>query len=195
MKKTLTLLTLCAAATFLGAANASAQLKVGIVDMTKVFAGYSKTKEAETHLNETRNQFKTERDSRLEKLKALMEEVNKLDADTKKAELSADKKEAAVKLRDEKINEVRTMDREIAEFSQQRDRQFQEQTMRMRGDILQDIRKVVNDRSKADGYDLVLDSSVQATGVPTVLLSAPSMDFTDSVITELNKNAPKKSGQ
>ena len=56
-----------------------------------------------------------------------MEEINKLEADTKKPEIAADKKEAAIKQRDEKINEVRNLDREIAEFRQTRERQLQEQ--------------------------------------------------------------------
>ena len=178
----------------LGVTPAFAQMKVGIVDMNKVFTSYYKTKDAETRLNDARAQAKTDLDSRLETLKSNMEEINKLEADTKKPELAADKKDAAIKQRDEKINEVRNLDREIGEFRQTRERQLQEQFMRMRGDIVQDIMKVVESRVKADGYDLVLDSSgLGISQVKVVLYSAPSMDFSDSIITELNKNAPKKS--
>jgi outer membrane protein len=177
----------------LGTTPAFAQMKVGIVDMNKVFTSYYKTKEAETRLNDARAQAKTDLDSRLETLKSSMEEINKLDADTKKPELAADKKQAAVKQRDEKINEVRNLDREIGEFRQTRERQLQEQFMRMRGDIVQDIMKVVDSKVKADGFDLVLDSSgLGISQVKVVLYSAPSMDFSDSIISELNKNAPKK---
>ena len=49
-----------------------------------------------------------------------------------------------------------TLDREIGEFRQTRERQLQEQFMRMRGDIVQDIMKIVDSKVKADGYDLVL---------------------------------------
>lgn len=178
----------------LGVTPAFAQMKVGIVDMNKVFTSYYKTKDAETRLNDARAQAKTDLDSRLETLKSNMEAINKLEADTKKPELAADKKDAAIKQRDEKINEVRNLDREIGEFRQTRERQLQEQFMRMRGDIVQDIMKVVESRVKADGYDLVLDSSgLGISQVKVVLYSAPSMDFSDSIITELNKNAPKKS--
>ncbi|MFZ9932971.1 MAG: OmpH family outer membrane protein [Chthoniobacterales bacterium] len=177
----------------LGTTPAFAQMKVGIVDMNKVFTSYYKTKEAETRLNDARAQAKTDLDSRLETLKSSMEEINKLEADTKKPELAADKKQAAVKQRDEKINEVRNLDREIGEFRQTRERQLQEQFMRMRGDIVQDIMKVVDSKVKADGFDLVLDSSgLGISQVKVVLYSAPSMDFSDSIISELNKNAPKK---
>jgi Skp family chaperone for outer membrane proteins len=190
MKKLLPFLAVTIA---LGATPAFAQMKVGIVDMNKVFTSYYKTKEAETRLNDARAQAKTDLDSRLETLKSNMEEINKLEADTKKPELAADKKETAIKQRDEKINEVRNLDREIGEFRQTRERQLQEQFMRMRGDIVQDIMKVVDSKVKSDGFDLVLDSSgLGISQVKVVLYSAPSMDFSDSIISTLNANAPKK---
>jgi outer membrane protein len=196
MKKLLPFLTIVALASFLGATPAAAQMKVGIVDMNKVFTSYYKTKDAEARLNDARAQAKTDLDGRLETLKANMEQINKLEADTKKPELTADKRDAAIKQRDEKINEVRNLDREIGEFRQTRERQLQEQFMRMRGDIVQDIMKVVESRVKSEGYDLVLDSSgLGISQVKIVLFSAPSMDFSDNIITELNKNAPKKASE
>ena len=193
MKKLIPFLTLTALVTLLGASPAAAQMKVGIVDMNKVFTSYYKTKDAEARLNDARAQAKTDLDGRLETLKADMEAINKLEADTKKPELTADKREAAVKQRDEKINQVRNLDREIGEFRQTRERQLQEQFMRMRGDIVQDIMKVVDTKVKAHGFDLVLDSSgLGISEVKVVLYSAPSMDFSDSIISTLNANAPKK---
>jgi len=193
MKKLLPFLTIVIGISFLGATTASADVKVGIVDMNKVFTSYYKTKDAEGRLNEARTQAKTDLDGRLETLKAGMEAINKLEADSKKPELAADKKEAVIKQRDEKVAEVRNLDREIGEFRQTRERQLQEQFMRMRGDIVQDILKVVEARVKAEGFDLVLDKSGQGISqVPVVLFSAPSMEFSDSVISELNKTAPKK---
>jgi len=61
---------------------------------------------------------------------------------------------------------------------------------------VQDIMKVVESRVKSEGYDLVLDSSgLGISQVKIVLFSAPSMDFSDNVITELNKNAPRKASE
>jgi outer membrane protein len=193
MKKLIVTLSVTAAVFSFAASPALAQMKVGIVDMNKVFTSFYKTKDAEARLNEARAQAKTDLDGRLETLKANMEDINKLEADAKKPELTADKQQAAIRARDEKINEVRNLDREIGEFRQTRERQLQEQFMRMRGDIVQDIMKVVDARVKSEGYDLVFDKSGQGISqVPVVLFSAPSMDFSDSVVAELNKNAPKK---
>ena len=63
----------------------------------------------------------------------------------------------------------------------------------MRGDIVQDIMKVVDSKVKAEGYDIVFDSSgLGVSQVKVVLFSSSSMNFSDSVITDLNKDAPKK---
>jgi len=193
MKKLLPILLLTAAFSFGGVTSALAQMKVGVVDMNKVFTSYHKTKAAESRLNEARAQAKKDLDGRLESLKSNMEEINKLEEDTKKPELADDKRKIAVKLRDEKISLVRGLDREIAEFRGTRERQLQEQFMRMRGDIVQDIMKVVDSKVKAEGYDIVFDSSgLGVSQVKVVLFSSSSMNFSDSVITDLNKDAPKK---
>ena len=193
MKQLIVSLSVATALCSFASSSALAQMKVGIVDMNKVFTSYYKTKDAEARLNDARAQAKTDLDGRLETLKSNMEAINKLEADAKKPELTPDKQQAAIRTRDEKINEVRNLDREIVEFRQTRERQLQEQFMRMRGDIVQDIMKIVDAKVKAEGFELVFDKSGQGISqVPVVLFSAPSMDFSDSLITELNKSAPAK---
>ena len=193
MKQLIVSLSVAAVLCSFAATPALAQMKVGIVDMNKLFTSSYKTKDAEARLNDARAQAKTDLDGRLETLKSNMEEINKLEADAKKPELAADKQQAAIRARDEKINEVRNLDREIGEFRQTREKQLQEQFMRMRGDIVQDIMKIVDTKVKADGFDIVLDKSGQGISqVPVVLFSAPSMDFSDDVISSLNASAPKK---
>ena len=113
MKQLLVTLSVASAFCALAATPAAAEMKVGIVDMNKVFTSYYKTKEAEARLNDARAQAKTDLDGRLETLKSDMEHINKLEADAKKPELTADKQQAAIRARDEKINEVRNLDREI----------------------------------------------------------------------------------
>jgi outer membrane protein len=64
--------------------------------------------------------------------------------------------------------------------------------MRMRKDIIDDIMKVVSEKVKAAGYDLVLDKTGVSMGqVPVVLYSRADLDFSNDIITILNKNAPK----
>lgn len=83
MKQLLVTLSVVVALCSFAATPALAQMKVGIVDMNKVFTSYYKTKDAEARLNDARAQAKTDLDGRLESLKGDMEEINKLEADAK----------------------------------------------------------------------------------------------------------------
>lgn len=180
-------ITLCAFAP-----TANAQMKVGTLDMNVVFTQYYRTKDAEAKLNDARAAAKKELDDRLETLKKSMEEINKLNADLEKPELSADAKSKATKARDEKVNEARNLDREITEFRSTRERQLQEQFVRMRKDIIDDIMKIVNEKVKAAAYDLVLDKSGMSMGqIPVVIYSRNDLDFSKEIVEVLNKNAPK----
>ena len=172
--------------------SAQAEMKVGTLDMNNVFTQYYRTKDAESKLNEARASAKKELDDRLETLKKSMDDINKISADIEKPELSKDAKEKAAKSRDEKVAEARNLDREIAEFRGTRERQLQEQFMRMRKDIVDDIMKVVTVKVKEAQYDLVLDKSGMSIGqIPVIVYSKESMDFSKDIIDTLNKGAAK----
>ncbi|MCX6974092.1 MAG: OmpH family outer membrane protein [Verrucomicrobia bacterium] len=174
------------------AASAQAEMKVGTLDMNNVFTQYYRTKDAETKLNEARASAKRELDDRLETIKKSMDDINKISADIEKPELSKDAKEKAAKSRDEKVAEARNLDREIAEFRGTRERQLQEQFMRMRKDIVDDIMKVVTVKVKEAQYDLVLDKSGMSIGqIPVIVYSKESMDFSKDIIDTLNNGAAK----
>ncbi len=196
MKKYLTLSSLILALAF-GSATASAQaVKIGTVDMKKVFESYYKTKDAEAKINEARNAAKKELEDRMDIAKKSLEEVKKLDEDIVRPELSKDAKEQKAKLRSEKAAELQNMDREIREFQQSREKQLQEQSGRMRAGIVEDINKVVSDKVKAENFDLVVDKSGPSlNGVPIVLYSRDNYEFTDTVITALNRNKGKDTSE
>src|SRR5207248_477749 len=80
------------------------------------------------------------------------------------------------------------MEREINEFGQTRERQLQEQALRMREGIVKEITEVVMDKVKNRSLDLVFDKSgMSLNGVPLVMFSRDNYDFTTDVITDLNK--------
>jgi outer membrane protein len=191
MKKHLAL-SLAAAVLALVPASSLAQsvtIRIGTVDMKKVFESYYKTKDAEAKINEARNNAKKELEERMDTAKKLLEEVKKLDEDAARPELSKEAKDQKAKIRGEKAGDLQTMDREIREFQSSREKQLQEQSVRMRGGIVDEINKVVGDKVKADGYDIVFDrSGPSLNGVPILLYAKDSYDFTPDVITALNKN-------
>jgi outer membrane protein len=197
MKKYLLFPAVILAVSLFAGASASAQsLKVGTVDMKRVFDNYYKTKDAESKINEARNAAKKELEDRMDIAKKSLEEVKKLDEDIQSAALSKDAKEQKSKLRSDKALELQNMDREIREFQQSREKQLQEQSMRMRAGIVDDINKVVADRVKAESYNLVFDKSGPSlNGVPIVLYSMDNYDFTDAVIKALNQTRGSASAE
>lgn len=180
-----------AGAMLLSASAASAQLKVGTVDMTKIFASYYKTKDAEQRIGEAQATAKKEFEERMNSQKKVIDEINKLQEEARNPALSADAKGQKERARDEKINEARNLEREIQEFRVTRERQLNEQAVRMRAGIVEEIRKVVDDIVKARGYDLVIDVSGKSlNGVPSILYSKPDYDFSQEIIDTLNKSKP-----
>src|SRR5712691_6600728 len=168
-------------------------MKVGTVDMNRAFKDYNKTKDAETKINDAKNAAKKEYDERADSYKKALDEINKLNQQLEAPALSADAKTQKAKDRDEKIASIKNMEREINEFRQTREKQLQEQAVRMRDGIVKEITEVVMTKVKAASMDLVFDSSgVSLNGVPTIMFARPDMDFTNDVVAQLNKpgNSP-----
>jgi Skp family chaperone for outer membrane proteins len=170
------------------AAWAQGTLKIGTVDMNRTFREYNKTKDAEAKINDAKNQAKKEYDERADSYKKALDDINNLNKQLEAPALSADAKAAKAKERDDKISNIKNMEREITEFRQTRERQLQEQALRMREGIVKEITDVVMEKVKAGNLDLVFDKSGNSlNGVPVLMYSRDSVDFTNDVIAVLNK--------
>ncbi|HEX4697064.1 MAG TPA: OmpH family outer membrane protein [Candidatus Udaeobacter sp.] len=169
-------------------AFAQGSLKIGTVDMQRAFKEYNKTKDAENKINDAKNAAKKEYDERAEAYKKALDEINNLNKQLESPALSADKKTQAAKERDDKIANIKNMEREISDFRQTRERQLQEQLMRMREGIVKEITEVVMEKVKGKDLDLVFDrSGTSLNGVPVLMFSHENVDFTNDVIAVLNK--------
>src|SRR2546421_10508102 len=187
MKKSLSTI-LALALVFPIAALAQGTMKIGTDDMQRAFKEYNKTKEAEGKINDAKNSAKKEYDDRAESYKKALDEINNLNKQLESAALSADKKTQTAKERDDKIAKIKNMEREINDFRQTRERQLQEQLMRMREGIVKEISDVVMEKVKANNFDLVFDKSgMSINGVPVLMYSHDNVDFTNDVIAVLNK--------
>jgi outer membrane protein len=186
MKKFLLLTVVLALA--LPAATYAQGLKVGTVDMNRAFKEFNKTKDSEKKINEAKDAAKKEYDDRAENYKKALDEINKLNQQLDSPALSADKKTSMAKERDEKIANIKNMEREINDFRQTRERQLQEQAMRMREGIVKEITEIVMDRVKNQNMDLVFDrSGMSLNGVPLLMFARDNYDFTNDVVAALNK--------
>ncbi len=181
----------CAVLSFARVAAAQDRLKIAVVDVSKIFSGYYKTKEIEKTLAETRGASARELDTRLESHHRLLEEIARLDKELNNPALDASTRADRQKKHDDKVQETRTLERENQELRTNRDRDLQEMANRLRNQIVEDIMVVVRARVESDHYDLVLNKSAQGPGGKILVLHAnASLEITDDVITTLNSHRP-----
>ncbi len=169
-------------------------LKIGIVDMTRVFAEYYKTKDAEKQVNDGKAIAKKELDERNARYKQLIEKYQELVGAIKDPAISEELRAQKQKEAQDVAAEARSLEREKKEFAERRQRQLLEQVDRMRKAILEEIKQLVEEMAKEGNYDLVFDKSGLGTrGIPFLLHSKDAVDFSNEVIGKLNADAPASS--
>jgi outer membrane protein len=177
----------------LASAVSAADLKIGVVDVAKAFSEYYKTKEANAHLQENSTKAKEELNDRLTAFKKLNEDAESLSKEVQDPVLSEQARGKKKSELQSKVNELRSLDKDIQEFRQRRSDQLQQENMQQRKGLYDEILKVITEKAKADGYDLVFDKSGVSASLMPFLLHAKegvTTDFTPELIVELNKNAP-----
>lgn len=189
MKKIITILSLVSVLGFASAAQAD--LKIGTVDMNKIFKSYWKTQKAETAINQAKDVAKKELDSKAADYKENLVAAQKLQADLQKPELSKNKKTEEAKELQSKALDLRKQEVALNEFQHQRETDLQKKAVDMRNSIVQEIKVLVDAKAKSAGYDLIFDTSGSSlNGVPVVSYANPAYDFSDAIIAELNKDKP-----
>lgn len=181
------------AALFLFASAVSAQttgLKIALIDLQKCFNDYYKTEEAKERINTQGQGYQKEFNDRMEDYKKLVDQINSLREGTKDPSLSeAARKEREDKLM-EKVREAQTREREINDFRNTSAKLLQDQQMRMRKTIVDEINKKVEEFAKGK-YNLVIDRSGQTlNGTSTLVYTEGVTDITEEVIKSLNKDKP-----
>jgi outer membrane protein len=183
-------LTVAFAASLISIAGAQ-NLKVATVDMQELFKQYHLTNAAQEQINVERakiNQLNEDRLVRIREIEASLESYKKQVEDPS---VNESKKQSIAK--DFKLlqQEGMQLDKERQGFIQRRTEALNQNMIERMKSILEDIRKLVEERSKADNYDLVIDKSGTSNSqIPVILYSKDSMDITASLLKVLNKDAP-----
>ena len=186
-------LTLAAVTALLFALPATAQdkLKIATVDMQTLFKQYHRTTDAQREVNVERAKIQQNNNDRLETIRALEGELQGLRKQLDDPSLSDKRKQELFKDFQMKTQEGVALDRERREFLQRRNTALNEKMMQKMRGILEEIRKLVEDRAKSDAYDYVFDKSGMSTSqVPFLLYTKDATDITGGLLEQLNKNAP-----
>jgi len=195
-----TALTLAAAITAsLLSTTALAQGKVGVINLTKVFDEFWRTKQADIQIKDRLAEFEKMGQSMYDDYKKANEEFGKQIEAANDPALSKEESEKRRKDLDKKRKDIMEMENNIKQFQGNSQRALMEQRGRVRESILRDVRGVIEEKSKAGGYATVLDISAQsANGTPVVIfttLAGGESDLSDSVAKALAATAPPDSAK
>jgi Skp family chaperone for outer membrane proteins len=167
------------------------QGKVGIIDLRQVFDKYHKTITADARLKDQASDLDKER-------KIMMEQYQKATDDYKTAldgandqAVSADEREKRKKTAESKLLDIKKLETDIGQFDRQARTTLEEEQRKLRDRILAEIRGIINNKAKAAGYTLVVDSAAETLNkTPVVMYTNGENDLTAAVLAELNANAP-----
>ncbi|MDX2227949.1 MAG: OmpH family outer membrane protein [Verrucomicrobiae bacterium] len=187
------LVILFAVALFPMAATAQQNIKLGTIDLNRIFESYYKKQDAEKRIKEQTETYNNERKIYLDGVKKIMDEMNKLRAEAGNQSYSKDVQDEKKKAFMLKGAEYEQRMRDLQEFDGSRRRQIADAMQRMRDNLLEEIMKVVNDKAKAEGYTMIFDRSGKtANGAPAVPYAVDAIDMSEGVIKALNATASSK---
>ncbi len=170
---------------------AQQQPRIASVDLRRVFDNYWKKKQAEAQLKDRQADMQKEDKNLIAEFDRAREEYQKLLNDAGSAELSSEERDKRKKSAEDKLKSLQELQVNIRQYEKTAETTIMEQTDRMRSNILNDIRAVVNAKAKAAGFSLVIDTAAESKNLTPVFLYANlENDLTEAVLTQLNANAP-----
>jgi len=181
-------------AALLPCTSALAQGKVGVINLTKVFDEFWRTKQADVQIKDRLTEFEKMGQSMYDDYKKANEEFGKQIEAANDPALSKEESEKRRKDLDKKRKDILEMENNIKQFQGNSQRALMEQRGRVRESIMRDVRGVVEEKAKAGGYATVLDvSALSATGTPFIVFTTQTgseSDLSDSVAKALAATAP-----
>ncbi len=160
-----------------GESNAAA-LKIGFIDMNRLFTAYPATKQAEETMNVERAKAGSELDQRLERLKAMMAKIEK---------------QSGV-ARENLVEQARALDKENSDFRTSREKVLADRFKELRKQIIDELTVIVKEVSDANGLNVLYDTSGMSMGqVPVIFYTKGVFDITDACIEKSKSSKKSKS--
>ena len=192
--KSLHISILLACATFLSAAFSSgaADLKIGIVDLKKVFEDYYKTKLADAAIKEEASALDKDLKGLTDEHQKAVEEYKKALDEANNQAVSADERDKRKKEAEGKLIKINDLRQGIEQFNRTAKGNMEEKLLQTRNKILAEIKAVIATKSKGGGFTHVIDSSSPEPGgrPPVLLYTSGENDLTSIILEQLNSTAP-----
>jgi outer membrane protein len=192
MKKPITSLFAVAAIAFSAlTAHAQTAPKILVVDLAKLFENHWKTQEQQAKLNADRSKAQDQVAQLQKDFNALVDQFKELDEQSKNPTATAEAKAKAQGEAQKKYDEIQQKRSEVNTFAQNTSSTLRQRFDAFKQLMIEEITKVAVDIAKKKGATFLLDKSGPTlVGVSNILYYDPSLDITDEVMVELNKDRP-----
>ncbi len=171
--------------------TASAQPRIGIVDLQKVFDNYHEKADAEAAIKRKADVLEKDFKAKVDAYDKLKDDYNKLKLAIGDQSVSAEEREKRRTAADMKFEEISATQRNLQALKDEDNDQINLEKKRSIDAILKQIRTVIEAKAKGAGYTLVLDSTANSLNQsPVVLYTNGDNDLTDAVLATLNAASP-----
>lgn len=190
MKRILAALVL--ALTLAAAGARAAELKIAVIDMQKAFQEYEKTKTIEIKLNQQMEVFKEYSSQLNQQYQNLRKQYESARDDSQNIAYSAAERENRRQKAQQLYESLKLKEQEMTSYTESRKTQIRDMYTKLRGEVVDEIRKAVHNKAVLEGYTIVLDQSGESLNdVGFVIYVQPGLDITDAIIQDLNRGYRK----
>jgi outer membrane protein len=188
--KTFRIATLVTCAALLTISVRAADLKIGTIDLQKVFEGYFKTKLANAAIQDEIAGLKKDNAALIEEHTKAVDDYKKALDEANNQAVSADEREKRKKEAEGKLIRINDLRQTIDQFERTAKGNIDEKLRQSREKIVKEIKEVIATKCKSNGMSMVFDSGTSEGRLPMVLYTNGTNDLTDEILTHLNANAP-----
>jgi len=193
-KNRLWLAALCVSGLLCASVPARAQstsLKIGVVDLKKVFDNFYKTAESDSKFKQEAEDMDKELKSMVADARKAQEEYQKLFDSANDQAISADERAKAKQAAEDKYRDLANRKDAVDQYNRQAAAKLDEEKRKRTEDLVSEIREHLTVMAKAGSYNVVLDTSGEsANRVPVVLYTSGLQDLTEALLKDLNLGAP-----
>ena len=170
----------------------AAELKIAVIDMQKAFQEYEKTKTIEIKLNQQMEVFKEYSNQLNQQYQNLRKQYESARDDSQNIAFSSAERENKRQKAQQLYESLKLKEQEMTSYTESRKTQIRDMYTKLRGEVVDEIRKAVHNKAVLEGYTIVLDQSGESLNdVGFVVYVQPGLDITDSIIQDLNRGYRK----
>ena len=164
----------------------AADQKIAVCDVGKILKEYPDAQAADEAIKKQKDEYEVEGKKLMDDYEKKKDQLIDFKKDADSKALSDEEREKRLQTLDVKQMELRSLERQIRETMELRQKQLQDFGMRANKRIVAKVRETIATYAKLKGYTLVI---AKGGSIDTILYSADSIDITEETL-KLFKDIP-----